>query len=225
MLEWNIREGYETKWIRNDFYRITAECERGCSWRIHASKVQGTSTFQIKTLKGEHCCGREYNNKHVTSRYLSQRYQFKIRDDPKCNLIGFQNEVKRDLMVNVTPSKLYRAKRKAREDIQGLDMEQYHNLWHYAATILKYNPGSTVKIQVDKLDAASRGTFERMYFCLHACKQGFLDGCRPIIGLDGCFLKSAFGGQLLSALGRDGNNNMIPIALAAVEVERYDSWR
>ncbi|XP_071924560.1 uncharacterized protein [Coffea arabica] len=225
LLEWNIREGYETKWVRNDSYRITAVCERGCSWRIHASKVQGTSTFQIKTLKGEHCCGREYNNKHVTARYLGQRYQFKIRDDPKCNLIGFQNEVKRDLMVNVTPSKLYRAKRKAREDIQGLDMEQYHNLWHYAATILKYNPGSTVKIQVDKPDTASTGTFERMYFCLHACKQGFLEGCRPIIGLDGCFLKSAFGGQLLSALGRDGNDNMIPIALAAVEVERYDSWR
>ncbi|XP_071939845.1 uncharacterized protein [Coffea arabica] len=31
LLEWNIRDGYETKWIRNDFYRIRAECERGCS--------------------------------------------------------------------------------------------------------------------------------------------------------------------------------------------------
>ena len=120
-------------------------------WEGHASKVQGTSTFQIKILKGKHVCGREYNNKHVTSRYLSQRYQFKIRNDPKFNLIGFQNEVKRDLMVNVISSKLYRAKRKAREDIQGLNMEQYHNLWHYAAMIVEYNPGSIAKFKLTNL--------------------------------------------------------------------------
>ena len=86
-------------------------------------------------MKGEHVCSREYNNKHVTARYLSQRYQLKIRDDLKCNLIGFQNDVKRDLMVNVTSSDMYRAKRKARENIQGSEIEQYHKIWHYATTI------------------------------------------------------------------------------------------
>ena len=56
-------------------------------------------------------------------------------------------------------------------------------------------------------------------------KNGFLAGCRRIIGLDGCFLKSPFGGQLLTAMGRDGNDNMFPIAMAVVEAERYDSWK
>ncbi|XP_071902556.1 uncharacterized protein [Coffea arabica] len=80
-------------------------------------------------------------------------------------------------------------------------------------------------MQIDKPPDGSSGTFQRLYYCLYACKKGFLDGCRPIIGLDGCFLKTAFGGQLLSALGRDGNDNMVPIAFAVVEVERYDSWK
>ncbi|XP_071909614.1 uncharacterized protein [Coffea arabica] len=80
-------------------------------------------------------------------------------------------------------------------------------------------------MQIDKPPDGSRGTFQRLYYCLYACKKGFLDGCRPIIGLDGCFLKTAFGGQLLSALGRDGNDNMVPIAFAVVEIERYDSWK
>nr|GLL33706.1 cell division cycle protein 27 homolog B isoform X2 [Ipomoea trifida] len=43
-------------------------------------------------------------------------------------------------------------------------------------------------------------------------KRGFLDGCGPIIGLDGCFLKGVMKGELLAAVGRDLNNQMYPIA-------------
>jgi hypothetical protein len=39
----------------------------------------------------------------------------------------------------------------------------------------------------------------------------------PIIGLDGCFLKGYYGGQILAAIGRDPNDQMLPIAFAVVE--------
>ncbi|KAF7836002.1 putative MULE transposase domain-containing protein [Senna tora] len=62
--------------------------------------------------------------------------------------------------------------------------------------------------------------FQRLYFCLDACKKSFLT-CRKIIGLDGCFLKGGHGCQLLSAVGRDPNDQMLPLAFAVVEtVER-----
>ncbi|KAK8628910.1 hypothetical protein V6N13_009490 [Hibiscus sabdariffa] len=38
------------------------------------------------------------------------------------------------------------------------------------------------------------------------------------MGLDGCFLKGAFKGVLLGAVGRDGNDQMYPIAWAVAEV-------
>jgi hypothetical protein len=63
-----------------------------------------------------------------------------------------------------------------------------------------------------------------MYVSLVATKKGFLEGCRPIIGIDGCFLKGSFKGQLLSAVGRDGNNNIYPIAFVVVKAEVKDSW-
>ncbi|KAK4397863.1 hypothetical protein Sango_1261800 [Sesamum angolense] len=63
-----------------------------------------------------------------------------------------------------------------------------------------------------------------MYVCLSALKNGFLSGCRPIIGLDGCFLKTCYGGQLLVAVGRDGNDNMFPIAMVVVQVEIRENW-
>jgi hypothetical protein len=33
-----------------------------------------------------------------------------------------------------------------------------------------------------------------------------------------------YGGHLLSAIGKDANNQMIPIAFAVVEAETKDSW-
>ncbi|KAK9267728.1 hypothetical protein L1049_010161 [Liquidambar formosana] len=49
-------------------------------------------------------------------------------------------------------------------------------------------------------------------------------GVRPFIGLDACHLKGHFGGQLLHAIARDGNDRMYPIAMAVVESECKDSW-
>ncbi|KAL5577301.1 hypothetical protein UlMin_019000 [Ulmus minor] len=63
--------------------------------------------------------------------------------------------------------------------------------------------------------------FQRLYICL----EGLKDGCRPIIGLDGCFIKGHHKGQLLADVGIDPNNQMYPIAYAIVESETRDSWR
>jgi len=51
-----------------------------------------------------------------------------------------------------------------------------------------------------------------------------LEGCRRVIGIDGCFLKGPLKGELLSAIGRDANNQIYPIAWAVVEYENKDSW-
>ncbi|XP_057739645.1 uncharacterized protein LOC130956635 [Arachis stenosperma] len=56
-----------------------------------------------------------------------------------------------------------------------------------------------------------------------ACKESFMK-CRPMIGLDGCFLKTPYGGWLLVAMGWDPNDQMLPIAYAVVEAETKDSW-
>ncbi|KAM0827600.1 hypothetical protein ACQ4PT_068095 [Festuca glaucescens] len=47
---------------------------------------------------------------------------------------------------------------------------------------------------------------------------------RPFIGLDGCFVKLTTGQQILAATGRDGNNNIFPIAFRLVDKEDKTSW-
>ncbi|WVY97490.1 hypothetical protein V8G54_029641 [Vigna mungo] len=67
------------------------------------------------------------------------------------------------------------------------------------------------------------GSFKEQFRQFQACKDSFMC-CRPIIGLDGCFLKGKYGGELLTTIGRDGNEQILPIAYAVIEVENKDSW-
>ena len=43
-------------------------------------------------------------------------------------------------------------------------------------------------------------------------------------GVDGCFIKLSSGQQILAATGRDGNNNLFPIAFCVVDKEDTPSW-
>ncbi|XP_016164217.1 uncharacterized protein LOC107606698 [Arachis ipaensis] len=126
-----------------------------------------------------------------------------------------------------------RTKQIALDEIQGTFREQYKRIYHYAHELLRENPGSSVRIQVQRspdLDNAAQASsmtnyciFQRIYVCLKACKQSF-QHCRSFIGLDDYFLKTPQGGQLLTAIGWDPNDQMLPIAYAVVEAETKDSW-
>ncbi|KAK5803250.1 hypothetical protein PVK06_030893 [Gossypium arboreum] len=59
---------------------------------------------------------------------------------------------------------------------------------------------------------------------LKVCKDGYRAGCRRIVGLDGCFLKGYCGGYLFAAVGIDANNDIYPLAYAAIESENQSSW-
>nr|GEV99380.1 calcium/proton exchanger [Tanacetum cinerariifolium] len=66
--------------------------------------------------------------------------------------------------------------------------------------------------------------FKRIYVCFKGVKEGWLVGCRKVIGLGGCFLKYTCRRELLVAMGRDANNQMYPIAWAVVKVKNNDYW-
>ena len=68
-------------------------------------------------------------------------------------------------------------------------------------------------------------TFQRIYICFKAIKEGWKVGCRRVIGLDGSFLKGQCKGELLTAIGRDANNQVYPIAWAVDDIENNLNWK
>ena len=65
--------------------------------------------------------------------------------------------------------------------------------------------------------------FGSFYMCLEGPKFAFKKACRPLIGVDGCHLKSKFGGQLLIVVGRDPNDQYMPISFVVVETETKET--
>ena len=187
--------------------------------------MQHSSSMQIKTLNDEHKCQRQFRNKNVNSRWLTKHYLESFRSNPKQTIASFRETVMRDHVVQVSRSQSYRARELAMKMIEGTYKEQYGKLWGYIEELKRTNPGSTVimKLQEGTLEQGEP-RFERLYVCLAALKACFKAGCRPFIGVDGCFLKGPHGGQLLAAVGVDANNCMFPLAYAVVEGENKSSW-
>ena len=103
---------------------------------------------------------------------------------------------------------------------------QFSILRDYLEEIQRTNPDTTVKLEVEiepNLQSDTR-KFKRVYICLGALKKGFKAGLRNLLGLDGTFMKGQFPGQLLTAVGLDGNNGIYPVAYAIFESESVSSW-
>ncbi|XP_022019139.1 uncharacterized protein LOC110919170 [Helianthus annuus] len=76
-----------------------------------------------------------------------------------------------------------------------------------------WNPGSPTR------------QFRRIYVCFASMMGGFKMIGRPLLGVDGCFMKVPIPGQILSAVGIDGNNSIYPVCYALVEAETTQSWK
>ena len=90
--------------------------------------------------------------------------------------------------------------------------------------VYRSRKATRVILQTEMENENAKPKFKMMYIRYNAQKVGFLGGCRPFIGLDGCHLKGRFGGQLLSATAKDGNDNIFLVVMAVVEQENKDSW-
>ncbi|GJW92625.1 hypothetical protein Tco_0170178, partial [Tanacetum coccineum] len=125
--------------------------------------------------------------------------------------------------VKTSYNQCSRARRIALYNLKKNVGSQYDRLVDYASELRKKNPGTTVYLCIDLL-ADGTHMFNSFYVCFHNLKEGWNAGCRKVIGLDGCFLKGVCQGELLAAIGRDGNNQIYPIAWAVVQVESIESW-
>ncbi|KAM0835598.1 hypothetical protein ACQ4PT_062837 [Festuca glaucescens] len=208
------------KYVKNDLQRVRAKCDEGCPWYLYAAPDSRFSqSFAVKNYVGKHTCEREWELKLFTAKYLAAHYIENFRADDKMTLRNFARLVQNDFNMTPSRSKLSRARRLAICEINGDEVKQYEQLWDYAAEVRHTNPGSTIFMRLKD------GCFSSLYMSLDACKRGFMSGFRPLICVDGCHIKTKYGGQLLTAVGVDPNDCIFPIAMAVVEVEDTQTWK
>jgi hypothetical protein len=151
-----------------------------------------------------------------------------FRDNQKLGLQSFAAKVTRQFNMCPDRWKLSRAKKSALLQIHGDEEEQFRQLLDYGQELRRSNPGSKFFLSTNSVNdpgsAEHKEHLATVYWSYDACKRGFLAGCRPIICIDGCHIKTRYKGCLLTAVGIDPNDCIYPIAFGLVEVECTSSW-
>ncbi|KAK9992955.1 hypothetical protein SO802_022658 [Lithocarpus litseifolius] len=168
-----------------------------------------------------------------TSKWLGKTLVGELSDHPNITSSTIVKGAQEKYVVHISRSKAHRAKVCAQDMITGNQAAHFTNIREYCAELLRTNRGSsvllnvvTVNLPIEEIERPGRTLcpqFQRLYVCLDACKKGFV-ACRPFIGVDACHLKGHYGGQLMTAVATDPNDQLFPLAFAVVEAETKDSW-
>ena len=219
-----IKKSIDIKLKLNERTKISVHCKNECGWRCYASQISGELTFQINTLIDDCTCPKSFKNSQATSTYIAKRFIEDFSKNPNWEVSGVHNHVMQNLFVDLSVNQVYRSKRKVNDLINGDKQLQYGILRDYVQMINTVDKGNRVILQTKMANETSQPKFKKMYVRFNTQKVGFLGGCKPFISLDGCHIKHRFGGQILSAITKDANDNIFPVAMVVVEQENKESW-
>ncbi|XP_063942817.1 uncharacterized protein LOC135150445 [Daucus carota subsp. sativus] len=198
-----------------------------CKWKLRAAKKKSHGLFQITKCPEIHTClldrptqdHRKISAKmigYVVAPYISQTPQLKVS-----NIITMVNDEYHHL---VSYLKAWRGKMAAMESVYGSWKTTYNELPRFLNVMASTNVGSIVVVEVvPHHKERGTSTFVRAFWCLKAMIDGW-QYARPVISIDGTFLKGKYNGKLLVAVGVDSNNHQYPICFALVDEETTENW-
>ncbi|XVF50742.1 hypothetical protein PTKIN_Ptkin04bG0127600 [Pterospermum kingtungense] len=210
------RGTYETDFDGNSRTRASYK-EKRCPFVIYAGVDNSDGFFKIKTLKEQHECFIPFTNTRASYKVIVDHFIPKLRILPDLKLHEMVELAKEEKNVNVSLTVCRRAKIRAMEMIRGRYHYEFKRLYDYAAALREADPKANVELMVVRPTPQHKPRFLRFYVSFSALQDRFVKYCRPIVYLDGSFLKGQLKGELLVALGKDANNQMYHTAWAIVE--------
>ncbi|KAL5835363.1 hypothetical protein ACOSQ4_014860 [Xanthoceras sorbifolium] len=214
---------FEMQTIKSDKTRFTAKCaSEGCPWRIHAAKLPGVPTFTIRTIHESHTCGgiSHLGHQQASVQWVANSVEQRLKENPNYKPKEILEEIHRVHGITLSYKQAWRGKERIMAAMRGSFEEGYRLLPQYCEQIKRTNPGSIASVYGSQSD----NCFQRLFVSFQASIYGFLNACRPLLGLDRTFLKSKYLGTLLLATGFDGDGALFPLAFGVVDEENDDNW-
>ncbi|KAG5521456.1 hypothetical protein RHGRI_033874 [Rhododendron griersonianum] len=108
---------------------------------------------------------------------------------------------------------------KGRSEAFGDYDASFDELRWYREAVKNSDPESVFEIEVD----TETNRFKRLFVAFSACIYGFKH-LRPLLFVDGTFLKGNFKGSLLSASAKDGDKGLFPLCIGVADSESNENW-
>nr|XP_028949183.1 uncharacterized protein LOC103401792 [Malus domestica] len=121
--------------------------------------------------------------------------------------------------VNMSYEKAWRAREHAFDMIRGSPEESFAALHAYCTMLESKNPGTITHIETD-----DNNHFLYFFMAMGASIRGFRGSMRPVVAVDGTFLKGKYLGTLFVVVCHDGQNQIYPLAFGVGDLENDASW-
>ncbi|XP_010480802.1 PREDICTED: uncharacterized protein LOC104759589 [Camelina sativa] len=154
---------------------------------------------------------------------IGRLFRDEAKRRPTLRWTDIKDEIYMRYIISVSKWICQKARRIAFNLVMETQRQQFAKLWDYEYELQRSNEGTTTEI-VTIPQANGKQQFDKFYICFEPLRRTWKSCCRPIIGLDGAFLKWEMKGEILAAVGRDADNQIYPIAWTIVRVEDTDSW-
>lgn len=112
----------------------------------------------------------------------------------KVRIHDIMQDMRQNYFVGITIARAWKEKLIAKRVIKEDFDKKYANVRRYTTELRRVNARNTIKINVDIPNPLLQPRFGSLYFWFYCCKKGFIHGCRPLVGIDGCHLKTQYGG-------------------------------
>ncbi|KAL6847051.1 hypothetical protein ACP4OV_022904 [Aristida adscensionis] len=214
---------FEIQTVKSDKTRFTAKCAaEGCPWRIHAAKLPGVPAFSIRTIHDNHTCMgiNHLGHQQASVQWVATTVEERLRENPHCKPKEILEEIHKSHGITLSYKQAWRGKERIMAAVRGSFEEGYRLLPEYCRQVERTNPGSIAHVYGNPDD----NCFRRLFISFHASIFGFVNACRPLIGLDRTILKNKYLGTLLLATGFDGDGALFPLAFGVVDEETDENW-
>ncbi|GAA0148925.1 hypothetical protein LIER_08235 [Lithospermum erythrorhizon] len=218
-----IANHFEIQTVKSDKTRFTAKCaSEGCPWRVHAAKLPDALTFSIRTIQGEHTCSGigHLGHQQASVEWIASTLEEQLKENPNCKPKEMLEEIHRTHGITLSYKQAWRGKERVMATLRGSFDEDYRLLPQYCNQIRRTNPGSMASVYVNPVN----NCFQRLFISFQASIYGFINACRPLIGLDRTNLKNKYLSTLILATAFDGNGDIFPIAFGIVDEENDANW-
>ncbi|XP_075088348.1 uncharacterized protein LOC142170354 [Nicotiana tabacum] len=194
-----------------------------CNWHFKATSINDSAMFKVRSFNRQHTCTlmddtfiQRKRIAVVVGSMIIPKYC-----DPKT--VYTPKDIQTDMLsqhgVNLSCMQAWRAKEKALQFLRGHPADSYSKLPKYFYILEKTYPGSVVKLKTTADEC-----FLYAFVALCTSINGW-EYCRPVVVVDGTFLKSAYRGIMMTTSTMDVAGTILPLAYAVVDLENDASWK
>ncbi|XP_026446760.1 uncharacterized protein LOC113347333 [Papaver somniferum] len=195
---------------------------------IYGRVLKGEGTiFTLRSWNVKHTCNGNVKeeNRCANPEFVTDWYMQRLETLGNKNKIpdpeSLANEFNKTMKVNIKYHTAWRARNIVLQNLHGSYEEQYKKIPAFCEMVKEKMPGSVASFSYGSTD----NTFLSMTLCFKPAIEGFLAGCRKIIGLDAFHLYGKYGGVLLVATGLDGQNGLVPLGIMMCRNETIENWK